>query len=208
MDLTTVPTGSGFWIPWLPFALVQRWPFCWWVALIIDHFSRKCMGLAVYPKQPTSVQVRAFLGRVMHAAHAQPRHMISDKGSQFFCDSFKKWAKRRKIKPRYGAVGKYGSIAVIERFIRSLKHEHTRRILVPLRAVEFRTALSWYVEWHNGQRPHQSLDGKTPDDVYSGAARDSPILVVRGKNAVQLQLHVSPHRGQTHLPIVELRKVA
>ena len=29
IDLTTVPTGRGFWAPWLPFALPQRWPFCW-----------------------------------------------------------------------------------------------------------------------------------------------------------------------------------
>ena len=31
VDLTTVPTGAGFWCSWLPFALPQRWPFCWWV---------------------------------------------------------------------------------------------------------------------------------------------------------------------------------
>ena len=26
VDLTTVPTGSGFWCSWLPFAMPQRWP--------------------------------------------------------------------------------------------------------------------------------------------------------------------------------------
>ncbi len=36
-DLTAVPTGAGYWAPWLPFALPQCWPFCWWVAVIIDH---------------------------------------------------------------------------------------------------------------------------------------------------------------------------
>jgi hypothetical protein len=29
VDLTTVPTGLGFWISWSPFALPQSWPFCW-----------------------------------------------------------------------------------------------------------------------------------------------------------------------------------
>lgn len=29
IDLTGVPTGSGCWAPWLPFALPQCWPFCW-----------------------------------------------------------------------------------------------------------------------------------------------------------------------------------
>lgn len=32
VDLTVVPTAAGFWIPWLPFAKLQVWPFCWWVA--------------------------------------------------------------------------------------------------------------------------------------------------------------------------------
>ena len=29
VDLTTVPTIGGFWISWWPFAIPQRWPFCW-----------------------------------------------------------------------------------------------------------------------------------------------------------------------------------
>jgi transcriptional regulator with XRE-family HTH domain len=40
IDLTTVPTVSGFWVAWAPQSLSQRWPFCWWVAVIVDHFSR------------------------------------------------------------------------------------------------------------------------------------------------------------------------
>jgi len=44
VDLTAVPVGSGFWTTWLPFALPQRWPFCWWLAVAVDHFSgrRSC----------------------------------------------------------------------------------------------------------------------------------------------------------------------
>ena len=45
VDLTLVPTGSGFWASWLPFSLPQVWPFCWWVAAIVDHFSRKVMPI-------------------------------------------------------------------------------------------------------------------------------------------------------------------
>jgi len=26
--------------------LPQRWPFCWWVGVIVDHFSRRIMGVA------------------------------------------------------------------------------------------------------------------------------------------------------------------
>ena len=40
IDLTAVPTRAGFWVPWFPFSLPQRWPFCWWVAAAIDQVSR------------------------------------------------------------------------------------------------------------------------------------------------------------------------
>jgi hypothetical protein len=29
VDLTVMPIASGFWVPWLPFCLAQRWPFGW-----------------------------------------------------------------------------------------------------------------------------------------------------------------------------------
>ncbi len=53
----------------------------------------------------------------------KPKYFVTDRGKQFDCHAFRKWCKRRKVKPRYGAVGKYGSIAVIERFNRTLKYE-------------------------------------------------------------------------------------
>ena len=39
-DLSTVPTSLGFWTSWFPFSLPQRWPFCWWIAVAVDQFSR------------------------------------------------------------------------------------------------------------------------------------------------------------------------
>ena len=54
VDLTVVSIGGGFWVPWLPLALPQYWPYCWWVTLIIDHFSRRVMGVAVFRRPPSS----------------------------------------------------------------------------------------------------------------------------------------------------------
>jgi hypothetical protein len=70
--LTTVPTSLGFWTSWLPFSLPQRWPFCWWVAVAVDHYSRRLMGFAVFDQQPTSVAVRTFLGRAMGRPEPHP----------------------------------------------------------------------------------------------------------------------------------------
>ena len=132
IDLTAVPIGWGFWTAWLPFSLPQCWPFCWWLAAVVDHFSRRVMGVAVFRKQPDSRQIHEFMAKTMLENKARPKYVLCDKGPQFWCKAFKRWCRRRKIKPRFGAVGQYGSIAVIERFIRTLKDEGLRRILVPL----------------------------------------------------------------------------
>jgi transposase InsO family protein len=53
VDLTAVPISVGFWAPWLPFSMPQCWPFCWWVAVVIDHYSRHVMGFAMFRSNPT-----------------------------------------------------------------------------------------------------------------------------------------------------------
>jgi len=134
VDLTAVSTSMGFWAPWLPFALPQRWPFCWWVAVVIDHYSRRAMGFAIFRNNPPSVSIQSFLESAIANASATPKYIICDKGKQFRCDAFKAWCDGHGITPRFGAVGRHGSIALVERFILTLKNECTRIILVPLRS--------------------------------------------------------------------------
>ena len=72
VDMTVVPTAAGLCCTWLPLALPQRWPFCYWAAVAIDHFSRRAMGVTAMKEQPTSRQVREFLGRTIAKAKAGP----------------------------------------------------------------------------------------------------------------------------------------
>ncbi len=227
IDLTAVPTGGGFWAPWLPFALPQCWPFCWWVAVVIDHYSRRVMGFAVSPTRPKSITVRAFLGRMIVSAGATPKYLICDKDTVFWCAGFKQWCRRKGIRTRYGAVGQHGSIAVVERFIRTMKDEGTRRILVPQRRNTFRSEVRSFVTWFNQHRPHTTLHGKTPNEVYfllrpanqrprieprqrwprpSPCAK--PITLVAGQPGDRFQLEVGFHDGRRHLPIVSLKRAA
>jgi hypothetical protein len=160
-------------------------------------------------------------------AGAAPTYIICDKGSQFWCTGFKRWCRLRGIHPRFGAVGKQGSIAVVERFIKTLKVEGTRRLLVPLRRESFRSELSLFAAWYNGHRPHTWLDSRTPDEVYHGlpAANEQPRVEPRarwpvdsacaqprapvdGKPGAIVELDVSHVAGRKHLPIVTLRRVA
>ncbi|MCA9123623.1 MAG: DDE-type integrase/transposase/recombinase [Planctomycetaceae bacterium] len=104
VDLTVVPMLGGFWTTWLPFALPQCWPFCWWAAIVLDHHSRRCTGATVFTTQPTSESVRRFLWRTIYDAGATPKYIICDKERQFWCGGFKRWCERRGIKPRFGAT--------------------------------------------------------------------------------------------------------
>jgi hypothetical protein len=97
----------------------------------------------------------------------KPRYVITDKGREFFCARFKRWCRRRGIGLRFGAVGRHGSVVLIERFIRSVKQECVRRLLVPLRIDEMRRELELYCGWSNEWRPHEALGGRTPLEVCS-----------------------------------------
>ena len=88
-----------------------------------------------------------ILRAVCHAGKA-PKYIVCDRGKSFDCRAFRRWAKRKGIKPpRYGAVGKHGSIAVVERFILTMKNEATRRVLVPQKRAAFHDELVAFVEW-------------------------------------------------------------
>lgn len=249
VDLTVVPTG-GFWTSWPPFTLPQCWPFCHWVAMAEDHFSRRIMGAIAFKKQPTSEDVQGFLNQAItqvkrdkeyktsctRAARAKsrpkrwpnpPKYIICDKGPQFNCDSFRAWCKRTNIKPpRYGAVGKHGSIAVVERLILSMK-TLLACLLCPLGHNAFQEQLNEFVEWYNKHRPHTWLGGKTPNEVYfakfpanrrprfetrsrwpCGSPCAKPWALVRGSPGARVELDVTFHHGRRHLPVVAIRRAA
>lgn len=227
VDLTTIPIGSGFRTSWLPFALPQRWPFCWWVAIVMDHFSRRAMGFAVFSDVPTSASIRAFLGRAIRTAGGVPKHVICDQGAQFSCPGFLEWCRRNDIRPRFGAVGQHGSIAVIERFIRTLKTEGMRRFLVPALRNTFRRELLLFLGWYNEHRPHMTLHGQTPDEVYFSrppanrrprceprpfwprcSRCAAPQTLVAGQPGAKFRLELQFVDGRRHLPVMMLHRAA
>jgi len=124
------------------------------------------------------------------------------------------------------ALGKHGSIAVIERFWRSLKQECFRRlILVPFALAAFEAELEACSIWYNDFRPHRVIDGKTPAEVRDGLAPTKersaleprphfPLVPRAGPARLRrrlrgrLELSVSYLANRRHLPIVDLRRAA
>ena len=228
VDLTVMPTGAGLWCSWLPFALPQRWPFCHWVAVVMDHASRRAMGVGVFAKRLNCREICAFLGRTIRRAGTAPRYIVCDRDSIFDCDAFRCWVKRKGIKPpRYGAIGMHGSIAVVERLIKTMKDECTRRISVPYGRNACRRELLSFITWYNEHRPHTTLAGRTPNEVHSAQRPANrrprveprkrwprashgagPHSLVAGQPGDRFNVRVEFHAGRRHLPIVSSRRAA
>jgi transposase InsO family protein len=182
------------------------------------------VGFAVFDKQPTSEEVRNALELAAERVVAAPKYTVSDQGVQFG-EPLVSWCARHGVKPRFGAIGRHGSIAVIERFMRTLKSEGLRRVLVPLRLDAMCSAVASIVRWYNDVRPHEALGGATPGEIYDGrvSANRMPRLEPRARYPIaspcarpqvpigccsDFVVEVSAFEGEPHLPVIALRDAA
>ena len=162
---------------------------------MMDHYSRRVMGFTIYRHAPTSVDVRACLGRTIQFAGVTPKHLVSDKGSQFWpAADYKKWCRRHGIKPRFGAVGQHGNLAVIERAIRTHK-ESLRLVVVPSQCQAMR---------RTSRRPRIEPRSRFP----RGSPCAGPHALIAGTPGARFDLDVERLGGHTHLPIITLRRAA
>lgn len=226
-DLTAVPISGGFWANWVPNSLPQNWPLCWWLLNVVDHYSRRSMGFAVFTSEPSSEEITSALDRIWLKEGVRPKHLIVDQGPMFNCEHFEEtWRQARDILPRFGAVGKHGSIAVVERFHRTAK-ELLRLITIPEEQSLFEMEISAIIRWYNEHRPHETLGGKTPNEVYFSrpAANEQPRLEPRprwprgspcakpqvgidGEPGDPIVLEIDCLDGRRHLPIIRARRAA
>jgi len=211
IDLTTFAT-AGFWVPWWPFSVFLRLLSCWHIGVVVDHFTRALVAFQVFAKRPKASQICALLEKAKKNARRPPVHIISDHGAEFR-SMYRAWCRKNKAKPRFGAVAKHGSISVVERFIRSMKQECLRRILLPLSVGRIRNELSAYALWYNTVRPHSALAGATPSERSGSRTRKTRRLEPRPRYPLRnrarrvrnLHLVVTHIRGRPHLPVVHLR---
>jgi transposase InsO family protein len=223
-DLTFVPTWAGLWVPWFPWSLPQRWPFGYWVGAVLDHHTRAVIKARVWKTLPTAARVVPMLKDAVRVAGRAPKYIVCDRGCQFR-DDFSVWCDAENIVVRYGAVHRHGSIAMIERFWRSMKDECFRRFPVPLALPAMRTELAAYVRWYNAHRPHQALGGLTPAErlgepkpvrrrrpyetrARMPVARDGPLAQRPRRTKGRLELVIVQRLGGAALPVIDLREAA
>ncbi len=145
-----------------PLLNLMVWPMCWHLAVVVDHHSRQLVHFRVFWRQPTGAQLARVLDVAVGVAGAAPKHVVTDRGPQFMGSDFGAWCGRNKTRPRYGAIGQHGSIAIVERFIRTLKQEHLRRVFVPPTRRRITRLIATFQRHYNEHRPHSALAGLTP----------------------------------------------
>jgi hypothetical protein len=128
--------------------------------------------------------------------------------------------------PRFGAVGKHGSIAVVERFHRTMK-EVLCLFVVPEDQSRFEHEVANIFDWYNEARPHMTLSGKTANEIYFSrtAANEQPRSEPRrnwprGSPCAKPQANIDGApgdpvifeidclEGRRHLPIIRARHAA
>ncbi|NEP16399.1 MAG: IS3 family transposase [Leptolyngbya sp. SIO4C1] len=135
-----------------------------YLVAIMDWFSRKVLSWQISNTMDVHFCIEALEAALMR--YRKPMIFNSDQGAQFTANAFTDCLKRSDVQISMDGRGRCHDNIFIERLWRSLKWE-----LVYLKAFEDGQHLSkevstWF-NWYNRQRPHQSLNYRTPDEIYS-----------------------------------------
>jgi transposase InsO family protein len=156
--------------------------FCFKLVVVLDVFSRMPLAARVFFTEPSGRDV-ARLFAAAARRFGPPQHSVSDQGAQFTSGAFKRALARLGVRHRYGAIGRSGSIAIIERFFRTLKTIARLRSNPPLLRADLERRLTLTFDYYAWLRPHQGLGGATPAEVHIGsrAAHLDAITPPRGR---------------------------
>jgi putative transposase len=146
-DITYIPMARGF---------------CYLVA-IMDWASRKVMAWRLSNTLDASFCTEALEEAIQK--YGTPDIFNTDQGSQFTSDAFIGILENHGIDISMDGKGRWLDNVFVERLWRSVKYEDV--YLKGYSSIaEARQGLKEYFEFYNRRRRHQSLDRRTPDDVY------------------------------------------
>lgn len=154
IDLTYIRLRGG----WLYLVAVLDWYSRYVVAWEVDQtlaidFVLSAMGMAL--------------------EQAAPEICNSDQGSQFTSPQWGALLQQAGVRVSMNGKGRALDNCFVERLWRSVKYEevYLHDYASPREA---RRGLAGYFDFYNDVRPHQSLDYRTPAQVYSGAIGAAP----------------------------------
>jgi putative transposase len=152
-DITYIPMQHGF----------------LYLVAIIDWYSRYVLAWRLSNTLDTDFCVAALEEAFEHGT---PEIFNTDQGSQFTSEAFTRLLEQHNIRISMDGKGSYNDNLFVERLWRTVKYEE-----VYLKAYQHgkdaRYSLDRYFRFYNTQRPHQSLDYRTPAEVYTSALTTS-----------------------------------
>ncbi|HLX53585.1 MAG TPA: IS3 family transposase [Aquella sp.] len=136
-----------------------------YLVAIIDWYSRRILSWRLSTTLHPDFCVEALKEALEKYPH--PEIFNTDQGSQFTSQSFISVLTEHRISISMDGRGRALDNVFIERFWRSLKQE--KIYLIELNSVyDAKMAITEYMEFYNCKRKHQSLNYKTPNNVYCG----------------------------------------
>jgi putative transposase len=147
MDITYIPMARGF----------------VYLGAVVDWFSRRVLSWRLSITMETGFCTEALEEALTH--HGKPEIFNTDQGSQFTSAAFTGVLLNADIAISMDGKGSWRDNVFVERLWRSVKYEE-----VYLRAYDTvsdaRASIGRYFSFYNTQRPHSSLDRRTPDQAY------------------------------------------
>jgi len=133
-----------------------------YLSAIIDWHSRYIISW----KLSNSLHLRNNIENLDEALEqGKPEIFNTDQGAQFTSPQFTSILENAKIKISMDGRGRATDNIYIERFWRAIKYENI--FLHSYENVkELHDGIKEYIDFYNNQRPHQSLDYRTPSEVY------------------------------------------
>ena len=147
MDVTYIPMAKGF----------------VYLVAVVDWYTRRVLSWQI----SITMDVQFCLDAVEEALvrWGSPAIMNTDQGSQFTSHAFTAFLKAHGIRLSMDGRGAWRDNIFVERLWRSVKYEE-----VYLHAYESvsaaRAGIDRYFQFYNERRPHSSLGGQTPDQMY------------------------------------------
>ena len=136
-----------------------------YLVAVVDVFTRRVLSHRLSITMEAEFCVEALKEAL--EKYGKPEIFNTDQGSQFTSVDFTKVLLDLKVSISMDGKGAWRDNVFVERLWRSVKYEE-----VYLRAyesvTEARASLGRYLAFYNEQRPHSSLDGRTPDEAYFG----------------------------------------
>ncbi len=151
-DITYVPMAKGF----------------AYLVAILDLYSRKVLSFRVSNALTAEFCVEALEEAL--ARYGTPEIFNTDQGSQFTADEFTAPLKAKGVRVSMDGKGRWVDNVFVERLWRSVKYEdiYLHAYATPR---EVTSALTRYFSFYNERRGHQSLDYRTPDEMYFGIGK-------------------------------------